>query len=60
MHSCYSNVYPIDEDLNQHMEYELAPFWLSLLSERGMGKSIKSALYKLVTTTTKDVCVAQL
>jgi len=49
-----------DEDLKLYMKYELAPFPLALFSESGMRKAIKSALYKLFNTTTKDVHVAQL
>lgn len=49
-----------DEDLKVYMEYELAPFPLALFNEGGMRKSTKSTLYKLFTTTTKDVCLAEL
>ncbi|CAG9820707.1 unnamed protein product [Phaedon cochleariae] len=44
-----------DEELQQYLEYELAPFPLSLFSEEGMRKGTKSSLYKAFTPLPSDV-----
>lgn len=44
-----------DEELQEYFKFELAPFPLSLFSEEGMGKSLKSSLYKAFLALTGDM-----
>lgn len=44
-----------DEELQQYLEYELAPFPMSLFSEEGMRKGTKSSLYKIFSPVSPNI-----
>ncbi|KMQ84206.1 hypothetical protein RF55_18200 [Lasius niger] len=45
----------LDEELQEYLQFELAPFPLSLFSEEGMRKTLKSFLYKAFLPLTGDM-----
>ncbi|KYN28694.1 hypothetical protein ALC57_01884 [Trachymyrmex cornetzi] len=44
-----------DKELEEFLQYELAPFPLSLFDESGMRKNVKSQLYSIFTSSTIDL-----
>lgn len=44
-----------DEELQEYLEYELAPFPMSLFSEEGMHKGTKSSLFKTFSPVSHNI-----